>query len=54
MMVKGRRNRAMGGHKRKPPKVTFYPRPQPGKKSGGVCPVRVSGVGEEEALPIHI
>lgn len=33
MMVKGRGDRAMGAHKRKPPKVTFYPRSQPGKKS---------------------
>lgn len=53
-------DRAMGTEKRKPPKVTFYPKTQPGKESGRVCPiqkaslVRMSGVGEEKAWPIHI
>lgn len=57
---KGRWNRAMGTRKRKPPKVTFYPRPQPGKESGRVWPtqragpIRVSGMGEEKAWLIHI
>lgn len=60
MMVKGRGNRAMGTHKRKLLKVTFYPRPQPGKQSGGVCstqrtsPIRALGVGEEEVWLFHI